>query len=73
MRLPTTDSATIKALRTIAQTVFGLFIAVWAVPGVPEVVKTYLINNLPTVFLAVGIPAGIITIVWHVLKQEKLY
>ncbi len=70
MRLPSKDSATAKALRTVVQAMVGLFIAVWTVPGVPHAVFSYIVANMPVVLLAVGIPSGIVTFVWYFVKKE---
>lgn len=56
------NSAIGKGVRTAIQAmvglVVGLVVAVWAVPGVPEVVTSYLVNNALQVLLLVGVPAG---------------
>lgn len=53
-----------KGIRTALQAMVGLFIglvtAVWAVPGVPEVVTQYLTDNAVQIALLVGIPSGLV-------------
>lgn len=49
------------ALQAIVGVVIGLVAAVWAVPGVPEVVQQYLLQNVVVVLLVfVGIPSGVV-------------
>lgn len=56
------NSAVGKGVRTAFQAmaglVVGLVVVVWAVPGVPEVVTNYLVNNALQVLLVVGVPSG---------------
>lgn len=46
-------------LQAIAGFVVGLFAVVWAVPGVPEVVSQYLLDNWLMVVASFGISTGI--------------
>lgn len=46
------------ALQAMAGVLVGLVAVVWAVPGVPEAVQTYLLNNAVQAMLLVGVPAG---------------
>lgn len=63
LKLPTTDSATGRGVKTALQAavgfVVGLAAAVYAVPGVPEAVTTYVEQNLGQVLLTVGIPTAL--------------
>lgn len=74
MRLPQTDSATGRAVKTAVQAIIGfmvgLIIAVWAVPGVPDAVWGYIQNNLLQVLLAVGLPAGVTSLVWNLFRKD---
>ncbi len=78
MRLPTLDSKTAKAIKVTALAFFGfaagLIIAVWQVPGVPEVVKSYCQANIPTLLVTVGIPtaisAGIGSVILNVILDK---
>lgn len=58
------ETPTGKGLRTAVQTIIGaligLVIAVWAVPGVPEVVIEYARTNLIPLLLVIGIPSGFV-------------
>ena len=53
-----------KGVRTgfqaVIGVVIGLFTAVWAVDGVPEVVIAYVRDNWFIIALAFGIPSGIV-------------
>lgn len=53
-----------KGLRTAYQSmiglVIGLFLTIWAVPGVEEAVVTYVRENIIQVVLSVGIPSGFV-------------
>lgn len=66
--------ALVRGLRTAAQAVIGvvvgLFVTVWAVPGVPEAVANYLLNNFIPVAVAVGIPSGVAAYIWNVAKPR---
>lgn len=76
MRLPQNDSATGRAIKTAVQAIIGfmvgLFIAVWAVPGVPDAVWSYIQSNLLQVLLAVGLPAGVTSLVWNVIFRPDV-
>ena len=48
------------ALQAMAGLVIGLVAVVWAVPGVPEAVTSYLVNNALQVLLVVGVPSGFV-------------
>lgn len=71
---PSSDTALVRGVRTTIQTFIGAFVgllaAVWAVPGVPEAVTSYLSNNLVPLLLVVGIPAGVTSFVWNLLRPS---
>lgn len=79
-RLPTQESTTGRGLKTVAQAIIGfvagLILAIWAVPGVPEVIKTYLQTHLMEVILTVGIPtalsSGVTSFVWNKFFNDKV-
>lgn len=48
------------ALQAIVGALIGLVVAVWAVPGVPEVVVAYLRDNFVPLLLVIGIPSGFV-------------
>ncbi len=62
------DSALARSARTLIQATIGLFVAVWAVPGVPEVVQNYVSNNLIPSVLGVGGIAAVAAFVWNKLR-----
>lgn len=68
------QEALVRALRTAVQTAIGLAMglvtAVWAVPGVPEVVTNYLYSNLVPVLVLVGVPAGVAAYIWNVARPR---
>lgn len=74
MRLPNQDSATGRAIKTAAQAIIGfsigLAIAVWTVPGVPNAVWNYVQGNLVEVLLSVGVPAGLTSLVWNLIRTD---
>ncbi len=49
------------ALQAVVGVVIGLVAVVWAVPGVPEAVISYLQDNLVQVLLLVGLPSGFVS------------
>lgn len=63
-----------KGLRTAAQAmvgfIVGLFVYVWAVPGVPEAVINYLSDNWLPLLLATGVPAGAVAWVQNLLEKR---
>lgn len=64
------DTAVMRAVRTLIQSLAGLALAIWAVPGVPQVVHNYLTSNLVTVAIAVGLPAGLVALVWNLFRKD---
>ena len=68
------DSALVRSVRTFLQTligvVIGLFVVVWAVPGVPHVVYSYLMDNVVPIALSVGIPSGVASFLWNILRKD---
>lgn len=74
MKLPSQDSSTGRGLKTAAQSIIGfiigLFVVVWAVPGVPTTVINYVHNNFLQVLLIIGIPSGITSFVWNFFRKD---
>ncbi len=72
--LPSQDSAVGRALKTAVQAaagfVIGLIITVWAVPGVPDAVADYVQKNIGQALLLVGVPAGLTSLVWNLLRKN---
>lgn len=76
-KLPSSDSATTRGLRTIVQAfigfIIGLGVAIWAVPGVPAAVTSYVQGNLPQLLLMVGVPvaisSGLISFIWNFFRK----
>ena len=68
------DSAAGRGVKTIVQTIIGsivgLALAVWAVPGVPGAVTNYISGHIVEILLLVGIPSGVASFVWNLLRKE---
>lgn len=68
------DTAVMRGVRTGIQAIIGfltgLIAVVWAVPGVPEAVQTYLGNNVVQLALGIGVPAGIAGFVWNYFRKD---
>ncbi len=78
-RLPTTDSATGRGLKTAAQTgigtvlataIFGLIVAIWQVPGVPEIVIRWLEDNVLLLATTFGASSGIVAFIWNLFRKN---
>ena len=80
MNLPSQDSATGRGIKTIVQTMVGfavgLGIAIWQVPGVPDVIMNYLQNNFAQVLLTIGLPvalsSGITSFLWNLILRKSV-
>lgn len=74
IKLPKQDSATGRGLKTAAQAMIGftvgLVAVVWAVPGVPQAVLDYVQNNAIQVLLLVGVPSGLTSFIWNLLRKN---
>ena len=68
------DTALMRGVRTFIASVggvlVGLLTTVWAVPGVPEAVTTYLVNNAAALAASVGVPAAVISFVWNARRKD---
>ena len=60
------DSALARGIRTFLQAIIGTLVAVWAVPGVPEVVG----KNIVPLVIAFGVPTGLASFIWNVLRKD---
>lgn len=54
------------SLQSLVGVLVGLFLTIWAVPGVPEAVAKYAVDNLAQIALLVGVPSGFVS--WLVNK-----
>lgn len=77
MNVLNNDTAPGRGIRTAIQAVIGfvtgLLVAVWAVPGVPDAIYSYVTQSLPNFLLLVGLPAGITGVVsylWSVARKD---
>lgn len=72
--VPTPDSAVARGIRTFFQAfigfVFGLLVVIWAVPGVPAAVIQYVSANWVQLALDLGIPSGVASFIWNVLRKD---
>lgn len=55
---------------TIAAFLIGLVAVVWAVPGVPEAVTNYLVNNAVQLLTYLGLSAGALSGVFSYLQNK---
>lgn len=79
MELPKQDSATGRGLKTAAQTGIGtvivtalvsLVVAIWQVPGVPEVVIKWAQDNVILLATTFGTSSGVVAFIWNVLRKN---
>lgn len=65
----------VKGLRTAAQAAVGVLVGlvavVWAVPGVPEAVTSYLVDNALPLALMFGVPAGLVAWVQNLYEDKR--
>lgn len=59
------NTPTAKGVRSVLQAIagfmIGLVVTVWAVPGVPEAVKDYMLNNGVSLLLVLGFSSAVVT------------
>jgi TRAP-type C4-dicarboxylate transport system permease small subunit len=69
------DNATARGVRTFIQAFIGFFVGlvttVWSIPGVPEAVETYVMNNIPSVLVYLAIPSGLAGIVAYIWNRAR--
>jgi hypothetical protein len=74
MNILNNDTAVARGIRTAIQAaagfIIGLFTTIWAVPGVPDAIYQYLTGNAVKLAIAVGIPAGVVALVWNLLRKD---
>lgn len=58
------------AFQAMAGFVLGLVAYVWAVPGVPEAVVSYLSQNWLPMLLVAGVPAGAVAWVQNLIEKR---
>ena len=70
----TKDSATDRGIKTAVQAMLGflagLAMAIWAVPGVPHAVISYIEANIPQMLLIIGVPSGLVSFGWNFLRKD---
>lgn len=71
------DTARGRGFRTAIQALIGLFVGlvltVWAVPGVPEAVTSYITSNISVILGIVGISSastGVVSWIWNLLRKD---
>lgn len=73
MATVTSDGAVARGIRTGIQTivglVVGLVVAIWAVPGVPGAVTTYLQHNVVTLVASGGVLSGLVGYIWNLMRK----
>ena len=80
LRLPKTDSATGRGLKTTLWSFIGSTIVLgttaWAaisgVPGCPEVITNFVRDNLIEIALALSVPSGVISFVYNWLGRSSV-
>lgn len=58
------------ALAALATFLVGLLMAVWKVPGVDMAVISYVQAHIVEVLLAIGVPAGITSYIWNLIRKD---
>jgi hypothetical protein len=58
------------ALAALATFVVGLLLTVWKVPGVDTAVISYVQAHIVEVLLAIGVPAGITSYIWNLIRKD---
>ena len=66
-----------KGIRTGVQSALGslvsLLLAVWAVPGVPEVVTSFVSKNWLPLLVTVGVSSGFVSWLQNRLEERRSY
>lgn len=74
MYYPGNDTALIRGVKTLVQSMIGfligLIVTIWAVPGVPQAVYAYLSQHLFEIMLMIGIPSGLASFIWNALRPS---
>lgn len=58
------------ALAALVTFLVGLLMAVWKVPGVDVAVINYVQAHIIEVMIAIGVPAGIVSYVWNLIRKD---
>lgn len=81
MNLPREDSVTGRGVKTSAQAgiaalllgaIINLLISVWNVPGVPDVVLSWLRDNVLQIASVFGFSSGLVSVAWNLLARRNL-
>ncbi len=68
------DTAVMRSLRVFVYAIVGfttgLLATVWAVPGVPDAVRQYVAQNGPQLLLTFGLPTGLVSLVYNLLRKD---
>lgn len=71
------NTAAGKGIRTGIQSAVGslvsLLVAVWAVPGVPEVVTSFVAQNWLPLLLTVGVSSGVVSWLQNKVEDRAAY
>lgn len=63
------------AIQALAAFVVGLFVTVWAVPGVPDAITQYLLAHwmelVASLGLSTGLAAGILSFIQNYLEDRR--
>ena len=68
------DTAVWRGIRTAVQAVIafftGLVATVWAVPGVPQAVDSYVSGHLVQLAVGFGVSTGLVAFVWNWVRKD---
>lgn len=79
IKLPTQDSSTGRGLKTTIQAgagtlivtaIINLLVSVWNVPGVPDVVLSWLQENIFKIAGSIGVSSGIVAFLWNLPRRD---
>lgn len=77
LKLPKQDSATGRGIKTGIQSIIGtsitlaagLFLVIKGVPGCPEAIVKYAMDNFVIIAGAIGFSSGAAGFIWNVLRK----
>lgn len=68
------DTAVWRGVRTAVQAIIGfvtgLLATVWAVPGVPQAVNSYLSGHVVQLAVGFGLSSGVAAFIWNALRKD---
>lgn len=68
------ETAVRKSIRVFVYAILGfasgLISVVWAVPGVPEAVQQYALNNAPQLLLLFGVPTSLVSLIYNLKRDD---